>query len=257
MGFLNKLFGSKEAEFQKQIVRTIQSDLLQPSSIPLRMVVAGVEIDVSDLYKTCTANEVQSADFIRQYFSFPLAFAIHQDHLWNEIETQVRPQLVPAAMAKQFDIKIFPFAEPIASCVVVKKDNHQMYIRGEDLKRWNVTPEDVLNRAVVNLDSDKVETEVTITDGTDRFIGLESHDGFDAARILLPRVRELASKKLGLPYLAGFPNRDFLILWSKECSSRFQDYAIEKIETDFSIQNYPLTALKFEVNDQNIVISAS
>ena len=254
MKFLSKFFGNKEAEFQKQVIRTLQSDLVQPSSNPMHVCVAGVELDLSELYKICTANEVQSADFIRQYFSFPLAFVHQEDRSWNDVESALRPQLVPIKMAKQFDIQLFDFVEPVAASVVIKADGDQRFVRPEDLKRWNVSPEEIFNRAIVNLDSDKVETEVTITDGSDRFIGLESHDGFDAARILLPRVRDLASAKLGAPYFAGFPNRDFLILWSKECSPRFQEYASEKIETDYSIHSFPLTPLRFEVNEQTLSV---
>src|SRR5690349_21811014 len=123
MGFLNKLFGSKEVEFQKQILRTLDAGLVQISSNPMKMVVGGVEIDVADLHKTCMANEVQSADFIRQHFSFPLAFAIHEVHSWNEIESLLRPQLAPSAVAALFDIPTFPFVDPIASCIVIKKNN--------------------------------------------------------------------------------------------------------------------------------------
>jgi hypothetical protein len=252
MGLFKKLLGSKESAFQKQVLSTIQSEIVKASPDPLHVTVAGTDLDLSPLYKTCSANQVQAADFIRQYFSFPLAFAFHEERSWNQIESFVRPQLVPATLARPFNLLLFPFADPIATCVVIQEADRQMFIRSSDLQKWNVVPEELLNRSVLNLDSEKVETEVTITDGTDRFIGLESHDGFDAARILLPRVRDLAAGKLGIPYFAGFPNRDFLILWSKECSARFQDYAIEKIQTDYSIQSYPLTPIRFEVDKQSI-----
>jgi hypothetical protein len=253
MAIWNKFFGSKEAEFQKRVIATLESDFVQPTSNPLQVQVANVDIDLSELYKTCQSNQVQSVELIRQHFSFPLAFALHTEHSWNEVESMVRPQLVPAEIARAFEIQLFPFAQPIAACAVIKMDGYQMFVRAADLSRWEVAPEELLNRAVLNLDSDKVETEVTVTDGADRFIGLESHDGFDAARILLPRVRELAAVKLGIPYLAGFPNRDFLILWSTACSPRFQEYAREKIETDYSIQNFPLSSFRFQVNDQTII----
>jgi hypothetical protein len=97
--------------------------------------------------------------------------------------------------------------------------------------------------------------EVTVTDGTDRFIGLEARDGFDAVRILLPKLRELAAEKLGEPYLVGIPNRDFLIFWSAKCSSRFQDYAMEKIDTDFTIQPFRLSSAVFEANKDQVFLA--
>jgi len=254
MGFIQRLFGGKEVHFQKQVLNFLQhhsAQIIVPSD-PLSVQINGVVLDLRGLYDKCQKNQVQAPELIQQYFSFPLAFAVRQEYSWNGAESMIRPQLVPAEVARRFDIQLFPFAGPIAVCVVVKDQSRQMFVRESDLQSWNVAREELLNLAVVNLDSDPVETEVTITDGTDRFIGLESHDGFDAARILLPRIRDFAAAKLGKSYLAGLPNRDFLILWSKECSPRFQEYAIEKIETDYSIQDYPLTAARFDVNESSI-----
>jgi len=256
MGFIQKLFGRKEVQFQKQILSVLEKEFahLEPSNDPLRIRIGETELNLSFLYDKCQKNQVQSSELIQQYFSFPIALSARREYDWNEAESKMRPQLVPVEIARQFGIQLFDFADPIAASVVIHDGLSQTFVRPSDLQKWNVSQEELLNLSIANLNSHKVEMEVTITDGTDRFIGLESHDGFDAARILLPRVREFASTKLGKTYFAGIPNRDFLILWSKECSRRFQEYAIEKIETDYSIQNYPLTSCRFELNDRSITL---
>jgi hypothetical protein len=253
MGLLKKLFGGKELQFQDRVLKILKLKSIDAvaGEKPLSIQFHGVELDLKQLFEKCEQNQVQSSELIEQYYSWPLSFVPTREFKWNDAELLLRPQLVPAEIANLFDIQIFPFAGSIATALVVIQ--HSVFVRTSDLQKWNVSPEESFNRAIVNLDSDPTEMEVTITEGTDRFIGLETRDGFDAARILLPRVRDFASLKLGSNYLAGIPNRDFLILWSKDCSSRFQEYALEKIETDYSIQNYPLTRTHFEVTEKSIL----
>ena len=256
MGLLGKLFGSnkEETHFRDRVLKLFSSEQdLHPGDHPLQVLLAGAPLDLMELYQKCQFNEVQSEDLIRQYFSFPLAFARSKKYSWHDAQLLVRPQLVPSKIAAPFQVFTLPFAGPIAASIAVKEHDQQIYVRFKDLEEWNVRPEELLNTAIVNLNSDQAEMEITVTDGTDRFIGLETHDGFDAARILLPKVREFAVQKLGAKYYAGIPNRNFLILWSPECSPRFQDYAIEKIETDFTIQNYPLSSSVFVVENDSIV----
>jgi len=254
MALFKKLFGGKEAQFQERILKTLRSKSVNalPAEKPLSIRLHGVELDLTDLFHRCEQNQVQSVELIDQYFSWPLDFVHSKEFSWNQAESLLRPQIVPTAIAKLFGLQLFPFAGALSTALVISQ--HSVYVRSQDLQKWNVVTEESLNRAIVNLDADKMEMEVTITDGTDRFIGLENRDGLDASRILLPRVRDFASAKLNANYFAGLPNRDFLILWSKDCSPRFQEYALEKIDTDYSIQSYPLTRSHFEVNETSILL---
>lgn len=257
MGLLSKLFGTgKDDPFQKKVLRLMEPHTgfidIRPAGRPLAVLLNGVELDLTELSERCRNNEVQTEELIRQYFSFPTAFVRSQKFSWYEAQMLVRPQIVPAELGQRFEVFLLPFAGPLAVAIVIKEGPEQFFVHSEHLKEWNVRPEELFNTSIVNFNSDPVEMEVTITDGKDRFIGLETRDGFDAARILLPKVREFAVSKLGEKYFAGLPNRDFLILWSVDCSPRFQEYACEKIETDFSIQNFPLSPERFVVDNDSI-----
>ena len=257
MGLFGKLFGSENA-FQRKVLKLLQHHFPQINAVagrrPLSILIDGKELDLAHLQERCRTHETQSEEFILQYFSFPIDFVKTARHSWNEAQLLIRPQIVPAEIARKFDLLLFPFDDTLATSIVIKDQKQQIFVRETNRKDWNVGNGEIYNTALMNLNGDPAEMEVTITDGTDRFIGLETHDGFDAARILTPKLRDFAVSKLGETYYAGLPNRNFLILWSVDCSARFQDYALEKIETDHAIQNYPLSSARFRVSNDSIRI---
>ena len=246
MGFLKKLFQSKESQFREQArdvaARQYPDARFDFGEEGLRVRVNGVDLDLQPLFAACASQETQVPELIANYLSYPVALSERVISEWAEAAPLLRPQLAPADVAKRFGVLTFPFVNGIVISITTKEGG---FVSPGDAKSWQIPPEDVLAQSITNLDADPAEMEVTVTDGADRFIGMETHDGFDAARILLPRIREFAAGKLGEPFLAGFPNRSFLILWSQQSSPRFQEYAEEKIETDFAIQPYPLTKARF------------
>ena len=256
MGFLKKLFGGKDAQFVELVLNTIRSSypgVRIEAGTGMSVLLDGVELDLQQLQAVCERNQTQAAEFIRQHFSYPAALSLRAGTLTAaEAPALVRPQLVPAEFALRFGIQTFPVVSGIAAGLVRRGNAEAPFLRRQEIENAGLEPEALYTRALQNLAADPMDMEVTITDGADRFIGLETHDGFDAARVLLPGVREFAAKKIGLPCLAGIPNSSFLILWSRECSSRFQDYAVEKIETDFTIQPFPLSAARFELTDTGL-----
>jgi hypothetical protein len=80
-----------------------------------------------------------------------------------------------------------------------------------------------------------------------KWVGIETKDGFDAARILIPRLREFLAGRLGSPFRFAIPNRDFLICWNAGASSRFAEFTASKVQKDFESQPYPLSPHVFEV----------
>jgi hypothetical protein len=71
------------------------------------------------------------------------------------------------------------------------------------------------------------------------FAAVQRRDAYDAARLLLPEFRARVLSKLGDFVFAGIPNRDFLILWSKDFSGHAGFVA--QIKKDSQSRPYPLT----------------
>jgi uncharacterized protein YtpQ (UPF0354 family) len=109
-----------------------------------------------------------------------------------------------------------------------------MYVRHEDTLRWNKSDKDLLDIAIANLDEASRKIPMQVADGEDaKWVGIEMKDGFDAARILVPKLREFISSRLGSPFRFAVPNRDFLICWNVGASARFSDFTVSKIKKDF------------------------
>lgn len=72
------------------------------------------------------------------------------------------------------------------------------------------------------------------------------HDGYDAARILMPNLRKAAAGLLGEPFRAAIPNRDFLVMWASG-NATLAKGAAANARRDFEAQPYPISPLILEV----------
>ena len=163
---------------------------------------------------------------------------------WQEAEPLVRPQFMPVEYAEQIPLIARPFHSYISIGFVIDREAAYSYVRTEDFERWGVSEEALYEQSLTNLE--RATEGISITGG-DGFLGIETKDGYDAVRILLPSLRGFAAQSLGEPFFAALPNRDFLIMWSKDSAAEFQDLAREKVQQDFLKQPYPLTPEVFRV----------
>jgi len=56
------------------------------------------------------------------------------------------------------------------------------------------------------------------------------------------------------PFLFGVPNRDFLICWSKNNDTAFQDRMGDQIAQDYDERSYPLSRFVFEVSGSGEIL---
>ena len=121
-------------------------------------------------------------------------------------------------------------------------------MKREDALRWNKAHKELLDIAIANLDEASRKMQMQSTDNDEaKWVAIETKDGFDAARILVPKLREFLASQLGSPFRFAIPNRDFLICWNTGASTRFSDFTASKIQKDFESQPYPLSPHVFEV----------
>jgi uncharacterized protein YtpQ (UPF0354 family) len=126
-------------------------------------------------------------------------------------------------------------------------------VREKDLERWGVTPEQLYQEGLQNLDQASAEVAFQYVDGPERFFSVETKDSFDAARLLLPGIRRFVTEQLGEPCLAAIPNRDFLFFWSVSNSAHFSQLVREQVQRDFETQPYALTSKIFVVTADSAV----
>lgn len=176
---------------------------------------------------------------------------------WDTVQTKLRPQFMPLEYQEQIPILALPFHSGIAIAIVIDEDHSYSYVRRDYQQKWNLSDDQIYKRSLENLYISTAGVEIHSGGPPDRYIGIEAGDGYDAARLLIPEIRSKAVDKLGEPFLAGIPNRDFLIMWALDCTQHFHDYAYEKVRNDFEMQPYPLTPNVFQVTRSLITPSTS
>jgi hypothetical protein len=252
-----------EIEFRDHVIDFLRSEysdvVFEPGVDPRVIRMGDVELGLQNLYSTYRVNAIPSVelrDRYRHHFSEIMkriaADRDYENPPWQEANTLLRPQLMPQEYCEQSPVANSSFCEGVAIGIVLDREERYRFVREEDLESWDKTFSDVYERALENLELASSGIPMQSTDGPDRFIGIETKDGFDAARILLPQLREFICQHLGEPFLAGVPNRDFLICWSSDCSQEFQNFAADKIENDFQNQPYELTPMVLKVTKHSI-----
>lgn len=160
---------------------------------------------------------------------------------WEEAKPRVRLQLMPAKFRLPNISVTYPFLDDLFISVVVDADHGYAYVREEDLRKWSMSSIDLYEIARENLAAASQGLNISYVPGPPALIALETRDSYDAARILLPELREFAASKLGSPFLAGIPNRDFLILWPASAPHEFQLHVRRQISADSHGRSHPLT----------------
>jgi hypothetical protein len=159
---------------------------------------------------------------------------------WEEARSRVRLQLMPAAFARAGVSVTYPFLDEVLISVVVDAEHGYAYVRTEDVERWQVSQIDLYESACDNLRDASQNLGVSFYQGPPSIIALDINDGYAAARILLPSLREFVSQRLGSPFFAGIPNRDFLIMWSAG-DEAFQARMKAQLVEDTLSRSHPLS----------------
>ncbi len=218
-----------------------------------------VEFGLRNLHTDITfagANDEQLRDRILTHFARVINAAdfgkqmLPQD--WSTAQPRLRLQLMPAEFSRNALSVSYPFLDSVLVSVVIDSDSGYAYVRQEDLKNWQISPIDLYEVACENLKAASRGMEIAFYEGPPPFIALQTQDGYDAARILLPELRQFAIEKLGTPFFAAIPNRDFLILWSHDCDAEFQARMQAQVSADFASRSHPLTAAILSVAEESI-----
>jgi hypothetical protein len=125
---------------------------------------------------------------------------------------------------------------------VVDGDRTVSYVTWAALKRWNIDLERVHERALANLvaRSESMNAHAAQDDsGRINLILFQTHDGFDASRLLLPSLHERLREHLGSPFVAAIPNRDILLCFRNEPDT--VESLRDQINSDFRTMPHQVT----------------
>jgi hypothetical protein len=173
---------------------------------------------------------------------------------WDEARALLRPQLMPAEYLAQAPAPLLhrPFHSGVVAGVVLDQPDGYTYVRVQDCASWQVADSLIWDEAIGNLNEASRGLKAHSAEGPDRWVVISMQDGYDAARILVPGIRAFLAERLGEPFFAGTPNREFLVAWASDCSPRYWDFVEGKLAKDCREQPYPLTPAVSEVRRDSV-----
>ncbi len=140
----------------------------------------------------------------------------HKPLDWDQAAPLLRPKLLPAYFADAYPGLVrLPFSAKLVVAYAIDRGKTDEYIEQPMLKPWGVASDALHGRALANLEdmSSELPTAGTPppTDGGALFVA--KGDGYDAARLLLPKLRGRLLAQLGPEAFAAVPARDLLMMW--------------------------------------------
>lgn len=171
---------------------------------------------------------------------------------WKDARDRVRLQLMPASFAQAGVSVTFPFLEDVLIGIVVDAENGYAFVRAEDIERWAIGLVDLYETARENLQQASQDLGVSFYPGPPAIVALDTNDGYAAARLLLPSLRQFVSQRIGSPFYAGIPNRDFLIMWANSDDVEFRVRVERQLLDDSQSRSHPLTSRILKVTEESI-----
>jgi uncharacterized protein YtpQ (UPF0354 family) len=162
---------------------------------------------------------------------------------WEGARALLRPRLFPVDYLKTAPALLHrDFSRELMIGYSVDMGTFDGLVQDEHVKKWAMAIDTIHATAIANLE--KLSVDVPIEPkragaGAGYFATVQQRDAYDAARLLLPEFRARVLSKLGDFVFAGIPNRDFLVLWSRDFAAHAGFVA--QIRKDSQNRPYPLT----------------
>ena len=129
---------------------------------------------------------------------------------------------------------------------VIDEDRSVAYINEDHLDRWEMSVQDIHERAIENLRQRTSGTVryTTVGEGEQRLFIFNSGDGYDATRLLLSDVLAEWAREVPGHLVIGVPNRDFLIAFS-DANPEILRAVSAQVQADAARREYALTEQLF------------
>ncbi len=214
------------------------------------------QISLDNLYKHVKGIHVRerATEEVRNFLQAMKVFPPIDQELktWEDAKVRIRPQIFPRAyldqkeFAQKMVFKPLAFSNQLMEGYVVDSKRAFRYVMKSDLKKWNVSQEIIKDTAYENLVQASTGTKLEAirargskTQG--RYLTIDINDGYAAARLLLPAVRNKIESQLGKPCFVAIPNRDYLIAWSYDSDTDQLKQFENKVVRKFHFKDHPLS----------------
>ncbi len=206
-------------------------------------------------YRLSETPETALRELVRHHFGQLLSKEVPsvEDLGFEDVRERLYPQIMPVEYQESAPLPLisFPLSSEVNVGLVADFPETYMYLRELELERWEIPRETLYEVAQDNLEKQSEAVEMQMAgEGQDTFIAVAKGDGYDAARILVPRFQEFLAEHLGESFRFAIPNRDFLICWRLDCGEVFHRQISSQVGADSDERPYPLSSSIFVRNSE-------
>jgi uncharacterized protein YtpQ (UPF0354 family) len=176
----------------------------------------------------------------------------------------VRADLMPLLKGR-FELRTYgfepaqtPFPGRLAVVYAVDGEDAFTLVRPEDVERWGTTVAELHDLALDNLLARTNEDEPLLCEpsGGQKLCGWASSDGYDAARMVVPELRDQIVRELGRPAAYAVPMENVFIALALDVleSGNTEELIRLKLERDFQTSDDPLSPEVFVERGGELVL---
>jgi uncharacterized protein YtpQ (UPF0354 family) len=174
-----------------------------------------------------------------------------EDGLSKTSLAEVRADLMPLLKGR-FELRTYgfepaqtPFPGRLAVLYVVDAEDAYTLVRPEDVERWGTTVAELQELALDNLLGQTNEDEPLLCEpsGGQELCGWASSDGYDAARMLVPELRDQIVEELDGPAAYAVPMENVFIALALDVleNGNTEELFRVKLQRDFQTSDDPLS----------------
>jgi uncharacterized protein YtpQ (UPF0354 family) len=183
----------------------------------------GTRVHLGNLYATCLRTPGCEAEAISNFVSAVLSQAAADGEMpaFGQACARLFPVLKTTAFLSRplgsgtrlsDDLVWEGFHCELAVCFVYDTGDCARFVRAEDVRDWETSKDEVRWHALENLAASTALLEHGIAQTRfGKAVVVNANDGYDAARILLPGLRDALAPHLGESFLVAVPCRDLLV----------------------------------------------
>ncbi|MBK9943633.1 MAG: DUF1444 family protein [Kouleothrix sp.] len=226
-------------------------ELLDRAGMELRLRANGADVtaDLSSFYSSY-ARDPGQIDVVFETFVRAM-LGIVPDRSTSDyaaLAGSIYPMIKPLEMLVEVRERRLPmlayreFLSDLMIAYVIDEGHSVAYINEDHLERWEVSVQDLHQRAIENLRSRTAEkvTYTSVGAGEQRLFIFSSGDGYDASRLLLSDILAGWAREIPGNLVIGIPNRDFLIAFS-DANPEILRAVAAQVQADSAQRQYGLT----------------
>ncbi|GIW72959.1 MAG: hypothetical protein KatS3mg102_2501 [Planctomycetota bacterium] len=223
----------------------------------LTLVVDGARITLDDAYQAVLDGQ-RTAPVAYRGLLGAIAVLRPGGQRLEEVEHRLLPVIKPRWWLERVDAQTraadrllrLPFPNDTALVFAVDYTAAMRFVTVEEAERWELPPKLMVRVARRNLQALRAELPlrgVLGQRGELRAVLIQAGDGYDAARILLPGLREKLREHLGEDFLVAVPHRDLLLAFT-EHEPQVREQLVEYVRQQARSRPHPITDRLFRLS---------